>query len=151
MAFEIRLEPIGANAQIGNVNAILRSVQQAQNLYAGQVVRRGQNYPPERPNQKYVRSLQPKHIKNSWKVTPSRRVGDAQEVTIINEATDTARKRPKRYAGYVFGFDTLGTGQSWFHVSRWPKQSGLINVESYQRQMQAAIDRAVNTGGVSGL
>lgn len=146
--FEIRLEPIGGNAQIGDVNAILRSLQQAQNLYAGQVIRRGRNYPPERPNQKYKRTLK---LKREWHIQPSRRVGDSMEVSITNTATDTARKRPKQYAGFVFGFDVTGKGQSSYHVGRWPTQAGLINVESYQRQMQNAIDRAVNTGGVSGL
>lgn len=148
MPFEIRAEPISGAGHIVDINAVLRAVQQAQNLFAGQVIKRGQNYPPERPNQKYKRT---DGIKHGWKVIPSKRVGDNQEVVITNTATDRRRKRPKQYAGYVFGFDDAGTGQSVWHVGRWPKKGQLLNVESYRQQMQNAIDRAINTGGTSAL
>lgn len=149
--FKLRMDAISPRGPLVNIEAVLRGIQRAQNLYAGQVIHRGQHYPPERPNQKYVRSQQRHHIKNSWKVIPSRRVGDTQEVSIINIATDSRRRAPKQYAVYVFGFDALGTGQSIWHVGRWPIQGKLLNVDSYHQQIHNAIERAINTGGTSSI
>lgn len=140
LTFSIRITTVGGVRNLLDVPKVVRAIQTAQNLYAGQIVNRGRHYPPERPNQEYVRTYE---LKRRWRVVPSRRVGDRMEVDILNEATDTKRRTPRQYAGYVFGFDDKGTGQSAYHVGRWPTKRQLANRESYRQQVQNAINRAL--------
>lgn len=121
----------------------LVAIQRTQNLFAGQVINRARHYPPERPNQQYRRTF---NLRTGWKVRPSRPVGDDFEVVIYNDAVDTNRRSPKEYAGYVYGFNLQGQGQSIWHVGRWPILGRLADMQSYYRQMQNAIAK-VAAGG----
>ena len=137
MAFSLRIQSV-VGKRIVDTEAILRVVADVQNQYARDIVARGQNYPAERPNQKYVRTYK---LRSAWRIIPSRRSGDRQVVDITNNATD---KRPGRtYAGYVFGTDDKGSGQSAYHVGRWPTKGQLADRETYRQQVQAAIAEGV--------
>lgn len=143
--FQLRVESIAPSGPFININKILQAVQRTQNLHAGQVLNRARQYPPERPNQQYERTYT---LRDSWKHIPSKRVGDNFEAVIYNDATDSYGRQ---YANYVYGFDDQGTGQSAYHVGRWPTRSKLVQLDSYQRQVQNAIERAINTGGTSAV
>lgn len=138
MAFGVKFQTVVVKKGIVNTQEMLRAVQRTQNLVAGQVIRRGQQYPAERPNQKYIRTFK---LKESWRVVPSRQSGDRFVCDVVNDATDTKRKTPKKYAGYVFGTNDAGRGQSVYHVGRWPTVGQLANRESYRQQVQNAVNK----------
>jgi len=118
-----------------DVPKVLGAVRRQQALVAGQVVARGKRYPPERPNQQYVRTGD---LGRSWHI---RTLSDG--VLIYNDAIDTRRRGAKFYANYVFGFDDDGTGQSIWHQGRWPTIGQLANRSLHARQIQDAINSAL--------
>lgn len=69
-------------------------------------VRRMQEYPSQRPGQRYQRTGR---LFYSWRID-----SDPQRYVIEN----TAARRGKRYGHYVVG-DAYGTGQAWMHRGRW--------------------------------
>ena len=68
-------------------------------------------YPPERPGQKYKRTMK---LQRSWRATP---VPDGARIENISG-----------YASYVVG-DHDGGGQAWMHLGRWWKAEGIIRNE----------------------
>ncbi len=69
-------------------------------------VKQMKEYPPERPNQTYIRTYE---FKNSWQIIP---------MATGFKVTNTATRRGTRYPFYVVG-DAVGQGQAWMHVGRW--------------------------------
>lgn len=70
------------------------------------ITRTMEGYPPERPNQKYVRTG---NLGASWKV---KRLDDGYMIS------NDARRRGHYYAKYPVG-DAYGHGQAWMHKGRW--------------------------------
>lgn len=80
------------------------------------ITREMEGYPPERPNQLYVRTG---NLGASWRVE---RTEDGY--TIRNDA----RRKGRRYARYVVG-DAYGLGQAWMHAGRWPVFRNVVEAE----------------------
>lgn len=80
--------------------------------YAGaQIVKRMQDYPPERPGQKYKRTFR---FKRSW------------NLAFVSDGLLIENLTP--YAGRVVG-DEFGKNQAWMHVGRWSLFRSVVEQE----------------------
>jgi hypothetical protein len=87
---------------LANIRAEIPKISERTIKTAGEkIIRQMQNYPPERTNQKYVRTYK---FKSGWRLDRS--------------ATGYTVKNPTSYGRYVVG-DFAGSGQAWMHVGRW--------------------------------
>ncbi len=73
------------------------------------------DYPPKRPNQKYVRTFT---FMRAWHV---------QRKPKYTQITNYAEQRGVNYAGYVVG-NALGYKQAWMHAGRWKSFRKLIDL-----------------------
>lgn len=72
------------------------------------IVRRMQEYPHERPGQRYVRTG---NFFSHWKIDQIEKIGYRIENTAVRDGN--------RYGHWVVG-DAYGTSQAWMHKGRWP-------------------------------
>jgi hypothetical protein len=82
------------------------------------VARRMQEYPPERPGQRYVRTGE---FFYSWNI---RQAESDRYVIESNAQTPNGR----RYSQYVVG-DAYGLSQAWMHKGRWPLFRDVVEEE----------------------
>lgn len=80
------------------------------------IVRRMQQYPSERPKQKYRRTG---NFFYHWKI---------EEIDRGYSVENTAQKRGKTYGQYVVG-DAYGSRQAWMHAGRWPVFRDVVDEE----------------------
>lgn len=85
--------------------------------FANRVVRKMQDYPPERPGQRYQRTG---NLFYHWKIEET-----ANGYAIENTATRKGRAYPQ----YVVG-DAYGTSQAWMHTGRWSKLRDVVDQEA---------------------
>lgn len=111
------LAKLAALARLDGVEAIL-------NDEADTIIALGQDYPPERPGQKYVRTFD---IRDSYRKEPVKRSGQAIEITIVNES---------EHAEPVIGRD-----QAPIHQGRWKKLKtiGEERLSVIRTAVQAAV------------
>lgn len=81
-----------------------------------QVVRRMQEYPAERPGQKYKRTGT---LFSHWKI---------EEISKGYQLSNTASRKGRAYAQYVVG-DAYGTSQAWMHKGRWNVTRDVLDQE----------------------
>lgn len=77
-------------------------------------------YPPERPDQTYVRT---NTLKNSIEIIP---LGDGYEISV-----DPISPKGVAYGEYVLG-DAFGNGQAWMHVGIWTPFANVALEEIYK-------------------
>lgn len=75
------------------------------------VIKQMQDYPPERPAQKYVRTYE---FKKTWRIKPT------PKGARLSSSFDKSM--------YVVG-DAVGKGQAWMHVGRWLLFRDVVDYE----------------------
>jgi hypothetical protein len=88
-----------------------------------------EEYPPERPGQRYVRTG---NMFYHWFIVPVEDIG----YQIGNSATKDGTAYPK----FVVG-DAYGTSQAWMHKGRWPRFRDVTEeeLESLPKEIQDQI------------
>ena len=101
------------------------------------IIRRMQEYPSERPRQKYKRTGR---LFRSWKIDSDGKT----RYTIEN----TAAREGRRYGHYVVG-DAYGTSQAWMHRGRWLLFRNVVEqeVEKLPEDVQEKILMAARRKG----
>lgn len=82
---------------------------------AEDIVDRMQDYPPERPKQKYKRTFL---FRKSWKIT---------KTASGNRVSNTATRKGKHYPPFVVGTATQPDAQAWMHKGRWKLFAAVVN------------------------